>query len=192
MNVPWLRVIDLLLGVIDLRYARRSRGSNRDAPPGRRMKHLEARLAGVAAEALNDVFERDRQREARIVERLEAKRLEAARERRLARVREAGDREIGRLRLVAGLALLGWVGSLFIAAMLSGAPAGPRVLVATGWVLLLGGMTAALSAQRHLASALERVTDPDRRPPDSGVAGTAAVWLLVLGLALIAIAALSV
>jgi hypothetical protein len=186
--LSWLRILDLLLGVIDLRRARR--GASSDRASRRRYQYLEGRVAGVVAGALDDVFARDRRRQAEEAERREAERREAERAARLALIRQAGDREIGRLRLVAALALVGWLGSLFVAAMLSGA--GPRVVVATGWLFLLAAMTSALVAQAGLANALARVTDPDRRPPDSGLAGLAAAWLLVLGLALVAIGALTI
>ncbi len=190
--MPWFRLLDLLLSLIDLRRARLSKGSALVRKGRRRtFQHIEARVAGAMAAALDDVSERDRRREALERERREEERREAERVARLAGIRQAGDREIGRLRLVAGLALAGWLGSLFVVAMLAGAGAGPRVLVATGWVLLFAAITSALYAQSGLAAALAQVTDPDRRPPDSGIAGIAAAWLLVFGLALVAIAALT-
>jgi hypothetical protein len=193
MPIPWLRLFDLLLSLLDLRRARLRKGSARVRKRRRRgFRHIEARLAGAMAAALDDVSERDRRREALERERQEEARREAERAARLDGIRHAGDREIGRLRLVAGLALVGWVGSLFVVAMLSGTGAGPRVLVATGWVLLLVALTSALYAQSGLGAALARFTDPDRRPPDSGVAGIAAAWLLLFGLALVAIAALTI
>jgi hypothetical protein len=193
MSVPWLGLIDLLLGVIDLRRSRKAAAPGRAVRTGgRKLKHLEARIAGVMVEALNEGRERDRQRWEAAFARREQARREAERQRALALLREAGDREIGRLRLVAGLALAGWAGSLFVVAMLAGAAAGPRVIVAAGWVVLLAAMSSALAAQTRLARALARLDDPNRRPPDSGIAGIASTGLLVFGLLLVAIAALTI
>lgn len=190
MPVPWLRLLDLAIGVTDLR-----RGRPRvDEAGGRRSTGsgiVEARLAGLLVGAIGEVFERSRRQQQQIDrERLEEERRQAERERKLAVTREAGDREIGRLRLVAGLALAGWIGSLFITTMLPGASTSARVLIVAGWVLLLAAMTSALAAQANLADALAALSDPDGRPPDSGLAGVVATWLLVSGLGLIAIAAL--
>jgi hypothetical protein len=161
----WLQLLDVALGLVDMRRARRAAAA--EGGDDRRWEEAEAA-------------------------RRDAERREAERAARLAAIRQAGDREIGRLRLVAGLALAGWIASLFVAFRLAGGGAGPYVLLATGWVLLLVAMTSALFAQASLATALGRLTNPDLTPPDSGVAGTAAIGLLVAGLALIAITALMV
>jgi hypothetical protein len=190
MSVPWMRVLDLALGVTN--WSRdRARGRRPAEGALGRAGLLEARIAGVIAGALGEVFSRDHTREQEERERAEAQRREEARMRRLFLMREIGDREIGRLRLIAGLALAGWVGSLIVAVTLPGASLAIRVLVAIAWLFLLVALTVALSAQARLADALARLADPDTRQPDSGAAGTAAVWLLIAGLVLIAAAALA-
>jgi hypothetical protein len=161
----WFRLLDVALGLVDMRRARRAAAAGGDD---------------------------DRRREEAEAARRDAERREAERAARVAAIRQAVDREIGRLRLIAGLALAGWVGSLFVAFRVAGGGAGPYVLLATGWVLLLVAMTSALVAQANLATALARVTNPELTPPDAGIAGIAAIGLLVGGLALIAIAALAI
>ncbi len=187
MRVPWLRVLDIALGVADW-GRRRKRGVTAASAGGRGL--LEARIAGVIAGALGEVFSRDRRREDLARERLEEERREAERLRRLFLMREIGDREIARLRFVAALALAGWLGSLIVAVTLPGSSAGPRVIVATAWVLLLSALTLALRAQAALGDALARLDDPARRQPTSGASGSVAAWLLILGLVLIAVIAL--
>jgi hypothetical protein len=191
MPVPWLRLLDIALGVADWGRSR-ARGRKVSITRIGERGMLEARVAGVIAGALGEVFSRDRRREDAERRRLEEERREAERQRRLILMREIGDREIGRLRLVAGLALAAWIGSLFVAVMLPGDGIAPRVAVVVAWMLLLSALTVALGAQVALAHDLARLSDPDRRQPTSGAGGTIAAWLLVLGLVLTASAALFV
>src|SRR6185369_13257388 len=64
---------------------------------------LEARMAGVVVAALKEAFDRDTRRLELEREQLAAERQRAERL-RLELHRQAGDREIGRLRLLAGVA----------------------------------------------------------------------------------------
>ena len=49
---------------------------------------------------------------------------------RLEVLRHAGDHEIGRLRLMAGIAIGSWIGTLFFSARLVSGPVGARVVLA--------------------------------------------------------------
>jgi len=60
-----------------------------------------------------------------------------------------------------------------------------RVMVATGWLLLLGALASAFTAQPKVT-----VTMADDHTPGAGAAGTAALWMLVAGLAVTALSLL--
>ena len=100
------------------RERRTSRSSSR--PAAARAGGLEARLAGVVVAALKEAFDRDTRRLELEREQLEAERERAERALRLELQRQAGDREIGRLRLLAGVAVASWLGTLFFSARLLG------------------------------------------------------------------------
>ena len=196
MALPWLQIIDAAIGVTDLVRSRRMRTMADQQEPQRELEvaartpgALEARLAGVMVAALKEVFDRD-------TKRLELEREQAAIEReraeralRLELRRQAGDREIGRLRLLAGVASVCWLGTLFFSARLMGGPIGARVALGAGWALLLGAVAASFTAQAGVAAALDSVSS-DTRPLSSGVSGAVAVWLIVAGLAGVGIAVL--
>ena len=197
MPVPWLRILDLALGVTNFAQMRSSRPG---APPEdeqlvggtRAIGHLETRLAGVVVAALKEAFDRDSKRLDFEREQLEAERQRAERALQMELLRQAGDREIGRLRLVAGVAIVSWLGTLFFTPRLAGGPAGARIALGGGWVLLLCALAAAFVAQATVGEALGRLGDGDvrRDAASSGAAGAMAPWLIVVGLALVGLAML--
>src|SRR5919109_3053376 len=120
MAVPWLRIIDTLIGLTDLARGRRTPPPPPADPeaqlqvdptrPGA-LGGLEARLAGVVVAALKEAFDRDTRRLELERAQLEAERERAERALRLELRRQAGDREIGRLRLLAGAPAAGRAGA---------------------------------------------------------------------------------
>src|SRR5262249_27738945 len=151
MAVPWLQVIDVVLNVAELAKSSRKRppaasAEEQLATSNRTLGHIEARLAGVVVAALKEAFERDTRRLELEREQLEAERERTERALRLDLVRQAGERQIGRLRLVAGVAVASWIGSLFVAARL-GADAGARIALGIGWALLVGALGTAFAGQ---------------------------------------------
>lgn len=193
MPLPWLQMLDALIGVTDLARSRRIRSmaSERDAlhaeAGGRAAGGPDTRLAGAIVAALKEAFERDTRRLELERDRLEAERQRAERALRLERLGQAGDREIGRLRLLAGVAVAGWLGALLLAARLAGGGgAGARVALGVGWLLLVAAIGASFSAQSAVARAVERQDDP----LPAGLAGAIAPWLVVASLALIGLAGL--
>ncbi len=189
MGVPWLRVLDAIIGITDLARSRRIRSlaSTPDAAApaeaGRAGGGLETRLAAVVVAALKEAFERDNRRLDLEREQLETERRRAERALQLELQRQATDREIARLRLLAGVDLVVWLGSLLIAAR-GGAGVAARVVLGVGWLLLLGALAAAFSGQSSVARAAEQERGV------SGAAGALALWLTVLGLALVAVSLL--
>lgn len=189
MAVPWLRLIDTVLGMTDLARGRRSRepDPNQQLEAGSRgLGGLETRLAGVVVAALKEAFDRDTHRLELERAQLDAERERAERALRLELRRQAGDREIGRLRLLAGVAVASWIGTLFFSARLMGAAVGARVALGGGWLLLLLAFASAFMAQSQIGEALNR----DEGPIQPGVAGDLALWFIVAGLALVCLAVL--
>ncbi len=188
MAVPWLRLIDAALGLGDVVRRVKARGTDdetRQVAIGPSMLGgIEARLAGVVVAALKEAFDRDNQRMELEREQLEAERQRAERALRLEMLRQAGDREIGRMRLIAGIALASWLGTLFLASrLLTGT--GGRVTLGVGWLLLLAAMALAFTEQARLGRALAAADDrlSVETLTSSGAAGTVAPWLVVAGLA---------
>jgi hypothetical protein len=208
MSVPWLRLIDAAFGLAEV--AKSARGS---APPKERFDRpdrlerqdrphevgtatsisgaVEARLTGIVVAALKEAFNRDHQRLELEREQLASEQARAERALRLELIRQVGEREIGRLRLLVGVTMASVLGSLFFATRLAGQlPA--RLVVGGGLLLLLASLASGLSGQSTLGRSLNLLnerSDPGE-PPSSGAAGAAAMWLLVFGLGLIGIGVL--
>jgi hypothetical protein len=148
---------------------------------------LETRLTNVVVAALKEAFDRDHAR-------LELERAQLDEERRRAEAalrlelrRQATDREVGRLRLLASASMGGWIASVaMFAAGVAGGSTLARVGLAGGWMLLLGALGAAFTAQGRVAASL---TDGDRAPAAAAAAG-AALWLLIAGLGTTAVSLL--
>ena len=148
---------------------------------------IENRLTNVVVAALKEAFDRDHAR-------LELERAHLAEERRRADAalrlelrRQAADRELARLRLLAGAALVGWMASVVLLVMrLATASVASRALLAIGWVMLLGAMGAAFDGQRRVGGYVPE----GEQPLDAGLSGAAALWLLVVGLAIATISLL--
>ncbi len=200
MALPWLRLIDVALGLTDV--VRRVRGGSPRpgaADPDLAMATrnagafgaLEARLAGVVVSALREAFDRDHQRLELERAQIEAERQRAERAQRLELLRQAGERELARTRMLMGVALASWLGTLVVAARVLDALAG-RVMLGLGWLCLLLALACAFVEQGRLSRALALADD--RTPVDQittpGGAGAAAPWLIVGGLAATAIGVL--
>ena len=147
---------------------------------------VEARLTNVVVAALKEAFDRDHAR-------LELERAQIAEERRRAEEalrlelrRQAIDREVGRLRLLAGAAVVGWIASIVMFAVrVASSSTAARVMVAAGWLLLLGALAAAFTAQSKAGAGMT-----DERVSPTSADGTASLWMLVAGLAVTALSLL--
>jgi hypothetical protein len=157
-------------------------------PPGSALVgQIETRLTNVVVAALKEAFDRDHARLELERAQLEEQRRRAEEAMRLELRRQAADRELARLRLIGGAALVGWIAAVILVVVRIGSmsPTG-RGLAAVGWMLLLGALGAAFSAQGRLSQA---VTEPSAAVT-AGTAGVIALWMLIAGLALSAIAVL--
>ena len=207
MPVPWLRILDVVIGFTDLARSRKIgqaaqreqaeaqqqslEASGRGAVPGAPGSpgNLEARLAAVVVAALKEAFDRDTRRLELERAQLDAERERAERALRHELRRQAGDREIGRLRLLAGVAVASWLGTLFLILVLrrlNGAVVNnvTRVALSGGWLLLLAAFGLTFTAQSQIAKSLDR----DDERIQSGIAGDLALWFLVAGLAFVCLA----
>ncbi len=194
MAIPWLRLIDAAFGLADLARSVKRTPARADRldeaneltalPAG---GALEARLTGVVVAALKEAFNRDHERMELEREQMAAERARAERVLRMELARQAAEREIGRLRLIAGIAVVSWLSVLFFSTRLGAAATPARIIVAAGWLLLLAALAAALTGQARIGdpgASREGLTSPGDRP-SSGPAGQAAPWLLIAGLALV-------
>jgi len=197
MPVPWLRLIDTALDLSDV--VRRTRGRNAhtesrqpSAPqPASMAGGIEAHLAGVVVSALKDVFDRDSRRLDLEREQMEAGRQQAERLLRLELLRQAGEREIVRQRLVAVAATAGWVAALALSTWLP-ATGAARWLLGLGWLLLLAALLCSFLEQTRLSRALavadERLSVDTSTAP--AAAGVAAPWLVGIGLVAVSLGVL--
>ena len=197
MPLPWLQLIDAALGVANFARGRKA-PSTPDEPqhqlePGSRAPAaLEARLAGVVVAALKEAFDRDSRRLDLEREQLEAERQRAERALQLELMRQACDREIGRLRLLGGVAGTAWIGTLILSARLIGGGIGARVSLGFGWLFLLGAIAASFMAQSRVAAEVDVLASnfDNRRAIRAGATGALALWLMICGLILAGLAAL--
>jgi hypothetical protein len=196
MPIPWLGLLDLALGLGNMARGQKRAAADAEGGPltttGGRGGPLDARIAGVMVAALKEVFDRDSHRLELEREQMEAERLRAERAMRLEQLRQAGEREIGRLRLVAGIAVAAWLGTLFFAARMVAGGSGARIAFGAGWVLLLAALALSFSAQTAVSKALDRTDEliARRDALEAGLGGAIAPWLLIAGLAVIAAAVL--
>ncbi len=140
---------------------------------------LEAPLTNVVVAALKEAFNRDHARLELERAQLDEERRRAEQAMRLELRRQAAERELSRLRLLAGAALIGWIAAVaMFAGGLAGASTAARVLLAGGWLLLLGALGMAFTAQSQVSNT---TADGDR--PVMTPASHASLWLLIAGLA---------
>ncbi len=151
---------------------------------------IETRLTNVVVAALKEAFDRDHARLEMERGQLEEERRRAAAALHAELRRQAADRELGRLRLLAGAAMVGWIVSVAMAAGgLAGATPPARVVLVLGWLLLLAALGTAFMAQGQIDGPGPLSSESGGRV-DSGVVGAMALWLLLAGLAATAVSAL--
>jgi len=181
----WMRVLDAVTGMVQL-TGRLGRPDLPDSPArgGGPLGQLETRLAGVVVAALKEAFDRD---SARLE--LERTQIEAERERaeaafRAELKRQAAERALGQLRLIAVMAIGVWALSAALGSWLPGmAATAPRLLLGVGWVLALATLGAAFSGWQQISSWSADTHGVIAGAPDS-TAASVAPWLFLGALAL--------
>jgi hypothetical protein len=184
----WMRVIDAVSGIAQVSGRLRQKASPDAAPPATQESGpatLEARMAGVVVAALKEAFDRDRAR-------MDLERAQVESERRRAEDalnaelrRQAVERALGQLRIIAVMAIAAWMLSAVLAVWLPGMRAGfPRTLLGTGWALVFITIGCAFAASQHISVWSGGTTAGAETP--RGTAAAAAPWALLLGLGAIA------
>jgi hypothetical protein len=186
------RAYDALIAFRDA--ARRFKGTAAPGPPDTALSstgaaqgiagQIETRLTNVVVAALKEAFDRDHARLELERAQLEEERRRAGEALRLELRRQAADRELARLRLLAGTALIGWIASVLVLGTHAGvASVASRVALGAGWILLLGGLAAAFTAQGRINACV----GDNSKALDSGAVP---LWLLIAGLAVTAMSLL--
>ena len=113
---------------------------------------VEARLAGVVVAALKEAFDRDSARMEMERTQLDAERRRAEEALRAELRRQAADRLLGQLRLVAVMAVGTWALSAALGVWLPGMrEIVPRALLGAGWACALGALGAAFAGWQHVS-----------------------------------------
>lgn len=184
MPIPWLRLLDIVLGVTNLAQSRVARADEEPEERGAPAHH-DAGLASVLASGLREVFERDARRMQMLREKAEADRERAERALRVELLTRAADREASRLRLLAGCALASWIATVVAIVWLNADSLATRLLFGSGMLLQLASFASALLVHTTLSDPLEVLAITDDLTRRKGITGLdVALWLLIVGLAL--------
>jgi hypothetical protein len=179
----WMRVIDTVGGLAQLTGKLRPRSPDAGVPAEQGAGTLEARLAGVVVAALKEAFDRDRARMDLERAQLEAERKRVEEALAAESRRQDAERALSQLRLIAIVAVAGWMLSAALAVAMPGMRAGgPRSLLGAGWVLAFGAVGCAFAGSQRI-SAWTAGGNTSERP--RGGAGSAAPWVLLGSLAAI-------
>jgi len=192
----WVRVLDTLGTLVQVgsRFARPAApppGSSEAADLAQSpsaggagaLGALETRLAGVLVAALKEAFDRDKARMDLERETVEAERGRAERALQAELRRQAADRSLNQLRLVAVFAGCMLLASAALAAFIGGMrTGGAAIALGVGWAAALAALGCVFASWPVVSSwAAGTGTETHRSP-----AADAAPWLLLLSLALTA------
>ena len=194
----WMRVLDTVSGLIQMSGRFRRPETDLEAPPagGGPLGQLEARLAGVVVAALKEAFDRDRARMDLERTQMESERTRAEEALRAELRRQASERVLTQLRLIAVMAFALLMVSAALGVWLPGMRTMlPRLLMGGGWVAAIGALGCAFAGWQHVSAwtsspaAVGAGSHPGghlRHP-----AASAAPWLLLCALALTGISLLT-
>jgi hypothetical protein len=154
-------------------------------PPGAATPgHMEAGLAGVLVAALKEAFDRDSTRMEMERSQMDAERRRAEELLRAELRRQAADRMLAQLRLVAVMAVGSWALSAVLGVLMPGMREGlPRILLGAGWVFALAALGSAFAAWHHVSLHSADTTSAGTAVLDHAAA-VYAPWLLITALAL--------
>ena len=185
----WMRVLDTLGGLVQVAARFRRQGSEEPAglqtvASGGPLGQLETRLAGVVVAALKEAFDRDSARLELERSHIEAERRRAEEALRAELRRQAADRLLGQIRLVAVMAIGTWALSAALGAWLPGMREGvARVLLGIGWLLAIGALGCAFAGWQTISTWSADASGAATTTP-RGTAISAAPWLLIAAVAL--------
>ena len=181
-----MKVLDAVAGLAQLTGRLRGPGTGLEAAPpgaGGPIGQLETRLAGVVVAALKEAFDRDRARMD-----LERTHLDAERQRAEAALhaelrRQAADRALAQLRLIAIMAIATWMLSVALAVWLPGMRDGvSRALVGGAWLSAIGALGCSFAGWQHVS--MWSADAGGGAPTPQHPVAAAAPWLLVAALVL--------
>lgn len=197
MALPWLRALGLVLGIVDLVRRRKIKRLREEQAAlverGREtFDPSDTSIAGVVDAAVAQALSRDARRMALERERLDADRLRAERAAKMEAIRQAGDRELRRLRLLTAIAVASWIGTLLAAVRLASGASGARVAMGGAWMLLLTAIALSFAAQARVADLLARPDEGGSTRPGAmrSLLGHMATAFLIAGLAMAGLAIL--
>jgi hypothetical protein len=186
----WMKVLDAVSGLAQLTARLRRPADAADDPRalvgtsgGGPLGQLEARLAGVVVAALKEAFDRDRARMDLERSALEAERERAEQALRAELRRQAAERVMAQLRIVAGMAFGVWILSAVLGAWLPGMRTGITTgLLGSSWALAIAALGCVFAAWQHVSA---WSSDPAGGPAPAPrhPAAVAAPWLLLASLA---------
>jgi len=178
----WMRVVDAVTGLAQF-VGRKAGGSVGPSVPAAGLGGLETRLAGVVVAALKEAFDRDRVRMDLERAQIEAERRRAEQALEAELRRQAAERALAQLRLIAVMAVGAWMLSAALAIWLPNMRTLlPRIALGAGWACSFAALGCAFAGGQQ-ASAWTVVAG-STSTPHSTAAG-AAPWLLLASLGLI-------
>jgi hypothetical protein len=186
----WMRVIDTVSGLAQMSGRLRPKGGQEGgalATQEQGAGRLETHLAGVVVSALKEAFDRDRTRMDLERAQVEAERRRAEEALATELRRQATERALSQLRLIAVMAVAAWMLSAALSVWLPGMRAGlPRVLLGTGWLLAFAALGCTFASWQYISEWTVRTagaTSGSDSP--TSAAASAAPWTLLLALAAI-------
>jgi hypothetical protein len=181
----WMRVLDAVGGLVELSGRFRRRGSEEESLTGASAKPggaLETRLAGVLVAALKEAFDRDSARLELERSQVEAERRRVEQALRAELRRQAAERALAHLRLIAIIAVGVWALSAALSVWLPGIRAVvPRTLLGLGWASSFAALGCAFAGWRSILKWSADSAGEGHEP----LTATLAPWLLVLALGLV-------
>lgn len=190
MAVPWLRVLDAVGGLVQLSTRLRRDGPDDLAAPGTSGRQaggpLEARLAGVVVAALQEAFDRDRARMDLERSHVEAEQRRAAEALAAELRRQASERALGQLRLIAIMSVAVWMLSAALAVWLPGMRDGlPRLMLGGGWALAFASLGCAFAGWQRVSEWTTRAGADALSGSPASAAASWCPWLLLGALGLV-------
>ncbi len=186
----WMRVFDTLNNLAQL-SGRFRRGASSDEMPQSpsqplgALGQLETRLAGVVVAALKEAFDRDRARMDLERAQFDAERQRAEEALRAELQRQAAERALGQVRIVAAMAIGVWMISAALGVWMPGMRGGiARGLLAGGWAFVLASLAAAFAAWQRISSWGASSAAGHAGSGGPGLAERLAPWLLLGAIAL--------
>jgi len=180
----WAAVVDTVGGLVHM--ARRFKQGSSEGLSAANLPTggpLEARLAGVVVAALKEAFDRDSVRMEMERSQIDAERRRAEELLRAELRRQAADRMLAQLKLVAVMAIGTWALSAVLGVLLPGMRDGlPRILLGAGWVFALATLGSAFAAWQHVS--LRSADTSGGGAVLEHAAAMYAPWLLLTALAL--------